>query len=71
MAELWPETVAARLAVLRALYIREPLALAITRLEHERPQVADPFAVRAARALAELRALCELAVELQTLRPSP
>jgi hypothetical protein len=56
--------VAARLAELRARYVPERLEDAVRRLARERPSVREPFERRAARALGELRALCELARHL-------
>lgn len=59
--ELDPHAVRARLAVLRALYVPETVDEGRARLSHERPRREVPLEVLAARRLAELRALCELA----------
>ncbi len=60
-AELDVAEVAARLSELRALCVPEGVPEARERLARERPTEAEAFEVKAARALEELRALCELA----------
>jgi len=60
MAELRPEDVAARLAVLRALYVPESIEEARLRLERERPEPEESFDQAVARRLRELRAVCDL-----------
>ena len=68
MTDLDPASVAKRLAVLRSQYVAEDLEAARVRLARERPRLAEPFDARVARALAELRALCELAEYLHGAR---
>jgi hypothetical protein len=65
MAEPRPEDIAARLAVLRALYVPESIEEARLRLERERPDVEEPFEQAVARRLRELRAICELVRHVQ------
>lgn len=65
---LEPLLVRARLAELRSLYVPESVDSARARLARERPNDATPFELGAARALAELRALCELADYLHRAR---
>jgi hypothetical protein len=62
--ELDPTTVAARLQMLRASYAPETLYEARLRLAREQPSAREPLERAAARRLAELRALCELARHL-------
>ena len=64
-ADLDAGSVAARLAELRAVYAPERVAVAQERLACERPADPETFEARAARSLAELRALCELARHLR------
>jgi hypothetical protein len=59
--DLTPQQVAARLANLRALHVPESIDEATRRLAREQPRARESFETRAARALAELRALVELA----------
>ena len=66
--ELDPRDVAARLSDLRRSYIAESVSDARARLAREQPRPEQPFAQRAARSLAELRALCELARVLHGVR---
>lgn len=62
--ELDPARVAERLAVLRSLYVPEPIDEARERLERERPVVKTSFAERVAANLAELRTIYDLAQHL-------
>jgi hypothetical protein len=57
--ELDPRRVAARLALLRTLYVPERGDEARQRLERECPKSCLPFEQAVARRLAELRALCQ------------
>jgi hypothetical protein len=68
--ELHPRDVAARLSDLRRRYVAESISDARARLAREQPRPEQPFAQRAARSLAELRALCELARALHRARKS-
>lgn len=63
--KLDPIAVAARLAILRALYVPETVADARRRLAKERPADDTPFAEKVARRLDELRALDDFARYLQ------
>jgi hypothetical protein len=67
-AELTAAAVAPRLEELRRLYVPERIEAARERLARERPARAESFALAAARSLAELRALCELARHLHAGR---
>jgi hypothetical protein len=60
-SSLDPLLVRARLAGLRSRYVPESVDSAHARLALERPTEATAFDQAAARALAELRALCDLA----------
>jgi hypothetical protein len=62
--DLDPSKVAHRLAGLRAGYVAEDVDEGRRRLALERPSGDESFAQGAARRLAELRALCELADHL-------
>lgn len=64
--DLAPESVAARLAQLRALYVPETLEEGRARLAHQAPE--ESFDRGVARRLAELRALCELTSHLHRAR---
>jgi hypothetical protein len=68
--ELDPAAVAERLSQLRALYIPEGIEEARARLAREQPRAHESLAQVAARSLAELRALCELARVLHMARPA-
>jgi hypothetical protein len=63
-----PGLVAQRLAELRQLYVAETIDEARLRLARERPRDRADFALSVARALEELRALCELARYLHDAR---
>jgi hypothetical protein len=67
--ELDPAEVAERLSTLRALYVPEGIEEARARLAREQPRSHESLEQVAARSLAELRALCELARVLHTARP--
>jgi hypothetical protein len=67
-ADLTAAAVASRLEQLRRLYVPESIEAARERLALERPVRAEPFALAVARALAELRALCDLARHLHAGR---
>lgn len=67
--ELDPTEVARRLAELRARYRPETVEEGRRRLALERPRRDETLAQTAARGLAELRALCDLAAHLQRARP--
>ena len=64
-----PAAVARRLAELRRCYVPERVEDGVRRLARERPRRAETLAQTAARGLAELRALCELADHLHRARP--
>lgn len=67
--ELDPRVVAERLSQLRALYVPERVDDARDRLAREQPGSRETLEQVAARSLAELRALCELARVLHAARP--
>jgi hypothetical protein len=67
--ELDPAAVARRLAELRARYVPETVEEGRRRLARERPPRVETLAQRAARGLAELRALCDLADHLHRASP--
>ena len=71
MAELKPEDVAARLAVLRALYVPESIEEARLRLERERPAPDESFDQAVARRLRELRAICDLVRHVEGIANRP
>jgi hypothetical protein len=60
-SELDPRRVADRLSRLKALYVPESVVEGGARLAREQPRSHASLAQVAARSLAELRALCELA----------
>jgi hypothetical protein len=66
--DLDPRDVAARLSDLRSRYVAESVSDARARLAREQPRPQEPFEQVAARSLAELRALCELARVLHRAR---
>ena len=67
--ELDPSVVGSRLAELRRRYVPERIEEGQRRLARERPARNEPLAQMAARGLAELRALCDLAAHLHRARP--
>ncbi len=67
--ELDPTAVARRLNELRSRYHPEHVDAGRRRLAHERPARTESLAETAARGLAELRALCDLADHLHRARP--
>lgn len=67
--ELDPRLVVERLSRLRALYVPEHVDDARARLAREQPRPQESLEQVAARSLAELRALCELARVLHAARP--